>query len=233
VSSRATGDRQEVLIELDGATIAGDLTIPPEAGGLVAFAHGSGSGRHSPRNRLVAEFLNRGGLATLLMDLLTPGEEAVDVHTAALRFDIDLLSRRVVGAIDWLAQDLDTAALQVGLFGASTGAAAALRAAVERPAVRAVVARGGRPDLAGDALARVPSPTLLIVGGRDQKVLELNRTALGRLPAARLAVVPGAGHLFEEVGALDEVSRIARLWFGRYMLGEEEEPAVRLPPPRS
>ena len=231
MSSRATGDRQEVLLELDGATLAGDLTVPPGAGGLVAFAHGSGSSRHSARNRSVACFLNGGGLATLLMDLLTPGEEVVDAHTAGLRFDIDLLSRRVVGAIDWHAQDLDTAALPVGLFGASTGAAAALRAAAERPAVRAVVSRGGRPDLAGDALGHVLAPTLLIVGGRDPQVLDLNRTALARLPAARLAVVPGAGHLFEEAGALDEVSRLARLWFGRYMLSEDEEPIVRLPPP--
>jgi dienelactone hydrolase len=232
VSSRATGDRQEIVLELEEGTIAGDLTVPPDAGGLVAFAHGSGSSRHSPRNRSVAEFLNRAGLATLLLDLLTPGEEAVDARTAALRFDIGLLADRVVRAIDWLAEDLDTAALPVGLFGASTGAAAALQAAAERRSVRAVVCRGGRPDLAGDALERVAAPTLLIVGERDPQVLDLNRQALARLPAARLAIVPGAGHLFEQAGALDEVSRLARLWFGRFMLGEDEEPAVRLPPPR-
>ena len=231
MTSRAAGDRQEVLLELDGATIAGDLTVPPGAGGVVVFAHGSGSSRHSTRNRMVAEFLNRGGLATLLMDLLTPGEEAVDARTAQHRFDIDLLSRRVVGAVDWLGRDLETAALPVGLFGASTGAAAAVRAAAERHATRAIVSRGGRPDLAGDALERTLAPTLLIVGGQDGTVLDLNRDALARLPAARLAIVPGAGPLFEEAGALDEVARLARLWFGRYMLGEDEEPAVRLPPP--
>jgi putative phosphoribosyl transferase len=232
VSSRATGDRQEVLLELAEGTIAGDLTIPPGAGGLVAFAHGSGSGRHSPRNRMVAEFLNRTGLATLLLDLLTPGEEAVDVHTAALRFDIGLLADRVVRAIDWLADDAETAGLPIGLFGASTGAAAALRAAAERPAVAAVVSRGGRADLAGDALGRVSAPTLLIVGGRDPQVLELNRQALARLPNAHLEVVPGAGHLFEEAGTLDEVARLSRLWLGRYLLDETAEPSVRLPPPR-
>jgi len=231
VTSRAAWSRQEVLVELGDAAIAGDLSVPPDAGGVVVFAHGSGSSRHSARNRTVAEFLNRGGLATLLMDLLTPGEEAVDAHTARHRFDIDLLSRRVVGAVDWLGGDLDTAALPVGLFGASTGAAAAVRAAAERPATRAVVSRGGRPDLAGDALERALAPTLLIVGGQDGAVLDLNRQALARLPAARLAIVPGAGHLFAEAGALEEVARLARLWFGRYMLGEDDAPAVRLPPP--
>ncbi len=231
MTSRTTGERQEILVPLDDGTIAGDLTIPPDAGGLIVFAHGSGSSRHSPRNRQVAEQLNQGGLATLLMDLLTPGEEAVDARNATLRFDIALLAERVVRALDWLADDAATAGLPLGLFGASTGAAAALRAAAERPAAAAVVSRGGRPDLAGEALARVSAPTLLIVGGHDQQVLELNRRALARLRSARIEIVEGAGHLFEEAGAMDEVARLARLWFGRYLLGEREEPAVRLPPP--
>jgi putative phosphoribosyl transferase len=231
MTSRATGEPQEILLALDEGTIAGDLQIPPGAGGLIVFAHGSGSGRHSPRNRLVAEHLNRGGLATLLMDLLTPGEEAVDARNATLRFDIGLLAQRVVQTIDWLADDPETARLPLGLFGASTGAGAALRAAAERPAVAAVVSRGGRPDLAGEALARVSAPTLLVVGGHDPQVLELNRRALARLPGARIEVIEGAGHLFEEPGALEEVARLSRLWFGRYLLGETEEPAVRMPPP--
>jgi dienelactone hydrolase len=181
----------------------------------VVFAHGSGSGRFSPRNRAVADVLVRAGLATLLMDLLTAAEEAVDMRTAHLRFDVGLLGDRVVATIDWLAGDEATRDLTVGCFGASTGAAAALIAAASRPErVGAVVSRGGRPDLAGDALRRVTAPTLLIVGGNDPEVLELNRMALAALPGeARLEIVPGATHLFEEPGALERVALLARDWF--------------------
>jgi dienelactone hydrolase len=186
----------------------------------VLFAHGSGSSRHSPRNRYVAGVLRAAGLATLLMDLLTPEEEAEDRHTARLRFDIGLLAERLVGATDWLAQQPQTAGWPVGYFGASTGAGAALVAAAQRPdVVGAVVSRGGRPDLAGGALARVEAPTLLIVGGRDEPVIGLNRQALGRLGAAekKLVIVSGATHLFEEPGALEEVARLASGWFTRHL----------------
>ena len=201
----------DVLVELDGASVGGTMTIPERAYGLVVFAHGSGSSRFSPRNRQVAEALQAGGLGTLLIDLLTEREEAIDVRTAELRFDIPLLARRVTGAVDWAA----ARELPIGLFGASTGAAAALVAAAERPElVEAVVSRGGRPDLAGPALSRVEAPTLLVVGERDSVVLELNRRAAERMRTeTRVAVVPGASHLFEEPGALDEVSRLASDWF--------------------
>jgi len=189
--------------------------------GVVVFAHGSGSGRHSTRNRQVAQALREGGFVTLLADLLTVEEERRDAHTAALRFDIGLLGERVVALVDWTAGEPATAGLPLGLFGASTGAAAALVAASERPAVvRAVVSRGGRPDLAGTALARVRAPTLLVVGGADLPVLELNETAIGMLSAeARIEVVPGATHLFEEPGALEEVARLARAWLARHLAG--------------
>jgi dienelactone hydrolase len=197
-----------------GFVIDADLVAPPAPVGIVAFAHGSGSSRHSRRNRHVAAVLQRGGLATLLLDLLTPEEEAADVRTGEWRFDIPLLGRRTVDAIDWLGAQPALAALPVGLFGASTGAAAALVAAACRPdVVGAVVSRGGRPDLAGPALGRVRAPVLLIVGGRDESVLALNREARRVLgPAARLVVVPGATHLFEEAGALDRVARLACDW---------------------
>jgi putative phosphoribosyl transferase len=197
------------------ATLAGTLAVPAGARGVVVFAHGSGSGRFSPRNRAVAAELQRAGLATLLMDLLTPAEEAEDARTARLRFDVGLLGRRVVAAIDWLAGAPELGQLPVGCFGASTGAAAALIAAAERPErVGAVVSRGGRPDLAGAALSRVTAPTLLIVGGRDTQVIELNRAAQARLAGpSRLEIVPGAGHLFEEPGALARVTELARDWF--------------------
>jgi dienelactone hydrolase len=185
---------------------------------VVLFAHGSGSSRRSPRNRAVARVLRSAGLATLLLDLLTSAEEAEDEFTGRLRFDVGLLARRLVGAVDWLGRTQGTAGLPIGCFGASTGAAAALAAAAERPeAVAAVVSRGGRPDLAGAALARVRAPTLLIVGGADQAVLALNRKALAQLACAekQLIVVPGAGHLFEEPGALEEVARLAADWFSR------------------
>jgi len=185
----------------------------------VLFAHGSGSGRHSPRNRYVAEQLRQAGMATLLMDLLTPAEEMEDQRTRALRFDIGRLAERVVAAVGWLDREPGTRGLPVGLFGASTGAAAALIAAAARPdVVEAVVSRGGRPDLAGDALERVRAPSLFIVGGRDQQVLELNRRAMDRMSApVRLEVVPGAGHLFEEPGALAEVAGLAGDWLAGHL----------------
>jgi len=208
-----------VAVAAGAALVDGTLGLPPEARGVVLFAHGSGSGRHSPRNRHVARVLQEAGLATLLIDLLTPEEEAVDARTRELRFDIGLLADRLTGAIDWLAEQPDTARLRVGLFGASTGAGAALVATVERPeAVGAVVSRGGRPDLAGDALARVGAPTLLIVGGNDVPVIGLNEEALAQLHGAtRLEIVSGATHLFEEPGALDVVAGLARDWFVRYL----------------
>jgi pimeloyl-ACP methyl ester carboxylesterase len=199
--------------------LSGDLGVPPNARGLVTFAHGSGSGRPSTRNRAVAEALQRGGFATLLMDLLTDAEERADIVTAEFRFDIPLLARRVVAAIDWTSAHPVVATLPHGLFGASTGAAAALMGASQRPdAVRAVVSRGGRPDLADDALRRVVPPTLLIVGGRDEVVIELNERALARMQSiTRLEIVPGATHLFEEPGALERVSALALEWFDRWL----------------
>ncbi|MER7482594.1 alpha/beta family hydrolase [Streptomyces sp. NPDC126510] len=203
-----------VTLPADGAGLTGDLIVPPGARGVVLFAHGSGSSRHSPRNREVAAGLRTAGLGTLLIDLLTEEEERRDVVTAELRFDIPLLGRRLVAALDWLARDPDTSGLPVVLFGASTGAGAALVAAARRPeGVRAVVSRGGRPDLADGALDAVRVPVLLIVGGRDTHVLRLNEEAARRLPAPHtLHVVPGATHLFEEPGALDQVTEAARQW---------------------
>jgi putative phosphoribosyl transferase len=212
---------QTVAIPVDTAVLAGDLAVPAGAQGVVLFAHGSGSSRFSPRNRYVAAALQRAGLATLLMDLLTAEEETLDARTAQLRFDIELLARRLVAATDWLRTQSATQGLRLGYFGASTGAAAALMAAAERPAVvDAIVSRGGRPDLAGQALRRVRAPTLLIVGGRDTVVLQLNQAALRELGAAetRLVIVPGAGHLFEEPGALEEVARLATDWFLQYLV---------------
>jgi putative phosphoribosyl transferase len=220
-----------VEIPLEGATLEGVLTLPPAARGVVVFAHGSGSGRFSPRNRAVAQILVDAGLGTLLIDLLTASEEAEDRRTARLRFDIGLLAERVIGAIDWLATSAaqpagapEVAELPVGCFGASTGAAAALVAAAERPArVGAVVSRGGRPDLAADALPRVTAPTLLIVGGRDHEVVGLNRLAQRLLGGeSRLEIVPGATHLFEEPGALERVSELARDWFLGHLGGGAE-----------
>lgn len=204
-----------VRVSLASVVLDGDLVVPSWARGLVLFAHGSGSSRLSPRNRFVAAELNSVGLATLLIDLLTPAEEAVDLQTRRLRFDIALLTERLVGAIDWLAGQDSTRHMVVGLFGASTGAAAALVAAAARPArVRAVVSRGGRPDLAGAALTRVRAPTLLIVGGDDTPVIHLNEVAQSQLTTrAVLEIVPRAGHLFEEPGALEEVARLAKGWF--------------------
>lgn len=219
MSTPHTATARAVTITAEGATLAGDLSIPTDARGIVVFAHGSGSSRHSPRNRFVADTLRAGGLATLLMDLLTEAEEAEDVRTLALRFDIGLLARRLVGATDWLAQQPDTSALPVGYFGASTGAGAALVAAAERPdAVAAIVSRGGRPDLAGPSLASVRAPTLLIVGGSDAPVIEMNRDAMRQMSAlTHLEIVPGATHLFEEPGALEQVATLARAWFAHYL----------------
>ena len=208
-----------VRIDADGDMLNGDLSLPANAAGLIVFAHGSGSSRHSSRNRMVADALQRAPLATLILDLLTENEERVDMITAEFRFDIPLLARRVVAAVDWARAAPPTSALPIGLFGASTGAAAALIAAAERPGdVRAVVSRGGRPDLAEAALDRVLTPTLFIVGGRDEVVVQLNREAYARLRSEKhLDLVPGATHLFDEPGALDEVSRVAREWFVRYL----------------
>jgi putative phosphoribosyl transferase len=207
----------ETLVQVPAgdATLEGELVVPEQATGVVLFAHGSGSSRHSSRNRFVAGELQAATLATLLIDLLTPEEEAVDQHTAHLRFDIPLLADRLVAATRWLGKEPSTRALRLGYFGASTGAGAALVAAAAEPErVGAVVSRGGRPDLAGNALPLVRAPTLLIVGGRDLQVLELNRAAMARMQAeTRLEVVPGASHLFEEPGTLEVVARLARDWF--------------------
>lgn len=218
----------EVRISLPDADLVGDLTVPERALGNVLFAHGSGSSRYSPRNRYVAEVLQQAGLATLLMDLLTGEEDAIDRQTRQFRFDIDLLAARLTGAVDWLGQQSRTPGLPVGLFGASTGAAAALRAAANRPEmVHAVVSRGGRPDLAGAALGRVKAPTLLIVGAGDTPVIPLNLRALDQIRGLReLALVQGASHLFEEPGTLAEASGLARDWFLRYLAPEPVSAAL-------
>jgi putative phosphoribosyl transferase len=200
-----------VQIPAAGVILDGDLITPADAAGVVVFAHGSGSSRHSPRNRMVAARMQEAGYATLLMDLLTAGEDEIDSRTRQFRFDIPRLASRLTGAIRWLSDRPDTAEMPVALFGASTGAAAALIAAAEVPDhVQLVISRGGRPDLAGDALPRVQAPTLLIVGGRDLEVLDLNKAAAVQLRAPiEIAVVPGATHLFEERGALDRVVELA------------------------
>lgn len=205
---------QEVRLPVDGVTLVGDLARPAAARGTVLFAHGSGSSRHSPRNRAVARVLRSSGLATLLIDLLTRKEEAEDAATGHLRFDIALLARRLVAVTGWLHEEPATGRLPVGYFGASTGGGAALVAAAQRPEVFAVVSRGGRPDLAGPALPRVSVPTLLIVGGDDVPVIAMNRAAAARMSAeVRLEIVPGASHLFEEPGALERVAALAARWF--------------------
>lgn len=209
-----------VRIALAGGCLHGDLTVPRGAAGLVIFAHGSGSSRHSPRNRLVAARINASGLATLLMDLLTAEEEHDDEATGRWRFDIPLLADRVAAVTRWCSRQPGLCGLDAGIFGSSTGAAAALMAAAGLPAgaVKTVVSRGGRPDLAGEALPRVACPTLLIVGGRDHAVIGLNEDARGKMAChVELAVVPGATHLFEEPGALEQVADLAAAWFGRYL----------------
>jgi dienelactone hydrolase len=213
------GSLRAVRIPDGNIQLDADLRLPEAPSGLVVFAHGSGSSRHSVRNREVAEALGASGLATLLLDLLTPQEESIDQFTREFRFDIGRLGRRVVAAIDWVSTEDELTRLNVGCFGASTGAAAALIAAAERQdRVAAVVSRGGRPDLAGDALPRVLAPTLLIVGGADEAVIELNEQAMRRMSAkSSLAIVPGATHLFEEPGAMDQVSALAREWFAEHL----------------
>ena len=210
---------REVTVQADCVSLEGDLAMPKDARAIVLFAHGSGSSRHSPRNRFVAEVLHEARLATLLFDLLTAEEETIDVRTRELRFDIGLLADRLTGAVDGLGGQKDMRDLRVGLFGASTGAAAALRAAARRSGVvGAVVSRGGRPDLADEALPAVKAPTLLIVGGDDAMVIKLNRQASARMLAEHhLAVVPGASHLFEEPGKLEAVAELARDWFLRHL----------------
>jgi dienelactone hydrolase len=210
---------QTVHVQAGGVQLEGNLSIPDATRGLVVFAHGSGSSRHSRRNRAVARALQNNHLGTLLIDLLTLEEEAVDQYTRHLRFDIPMLAQRLVHAITWLKREPQSASLPVGLFGASTGAGAALIAAAQKPdTVGAVVSRGGRPDLAGEALPRVTAPTLLIVGGRDQPVIELNEQAFQQLRARKeLVIVPGATHLFEEPGTLEEVARLASDWFTQHL----------------
>lgn len=220
-----------VRIPAGDVTLAGDLSIPGNSVGLVMFAHGSGSSRHSPRNQYVAGYLREAGLATLLFDLLTAREEAEDNITAALRFDIDFLARRLIAAIDWLKRDAHAGRFNTGLFGASTGAAAALIAAAERPAVvGAVVSRGGRPDLADKSLPRVKAPTLLIVGGLDFGVIELNQAAYARLESEKkLEIVPGATHLFEEPGTLTQVAGLAAVWFVKHLSAGIKSAVVKEP----
>ena len=215
-----------VRVPVGHADLAGDLTVPERVRGVVVFAHGSGSSRHSPRNQQVAAALQRAGYATLLMDLLTAEEEELDQRTRELRFDIALLAGRVVAAVDWLGDRDDLRSLPVALFGASTGAAAALRAADERAdRVRLVISRGGRPDLAGDALPRVSAPTLMIVGGADVEVLQLNREAAARMTAdVDLQVVPDATHLFVEPGALEDVIDLAVAALDRHLPSNPSEP---------
>ena len=207
-----------VTIKTLSANLEGSLSVPKAAQGVVLFAHGSGSSRFSPRNRYVAQVLQHAGIGTLLFDLLTKQEEAIDERTGQLRFDIAFLSRRLVEVTDWLAKDLHGKDLKLGYFGASTGAGAALVAAAERPdIIQALVSRGGRPDLAGEALPGVKAPTLLIVGGEDQVVIDMNREALAKLRGEKsLVIVPGATHLFEEPGTLEEVARLAADWFSRH-----------------
>lgn len=211
--------RSEVPVPAGDVQLTADLRVPSEPAGVVLFAHGSGSSRRSPRNVEVAQVLNRNALGTVLVDLLTPDEEVADARTAQLRFDIGRLAGRLSEIVDWLAAGELVGAVPIGLFGASTGAAAALVAAAERPdAVGAVVSRGGRPDLAGPALGRVRAPTLLLVGGLDDQVLTLNEQARAALPErVELTVVPGAGHLFEEPGALEQVAHAAASWFTEHL----------------
>jgi putative phosphoribosyl transferase len=219
--NRTFTENRYVQILSTGVRLEGIVSIPEEARGFVVFVHGSGSSRHSPRNQYVAQTLQEGGLATLLFDLLTAYEEESDLQTRYLRYDINLLARRTAGVLEWLDLQPFAYSLKKGLFGSSTGAAAALMAAAELPdQVSAVVSRGGRPDLAGNALPNVQAPTLLIVGGNDEVVIDLNEQALSNLsPDAprKLVVVPGASHLFEESGALEEAARLARDWFQTHL----------------
>ncbi len=220
--SRWKDDEGLVMVEVGSAGLEAELEAPYGATGLVLFAHGSGSGRTSARNQQVARELRAGGLATLLLGLLTRSEQAEDARTGRLRFDIALLAERLQGATEWVATQPETAHLPIGYFGASTGAAAALSAAARLPEqVRAVVSRGGRPDLAKEHLAAVKAPTQFIVGGEDFLVINFNQAARSRMAAeSRLEIIPGAGHLFEEPGAMQEVARLAREWFLRHLSGK-------------
>jgi putative phosphoribosyl transferase len=208
-----------VQVTVGKIILDGSLCIPEQARGVVLFAHGSGSSRHSPRNQYVARELRKAGLASLLFDLLTGEEDEIDARSGELRFNIGLLARRLIGATDWIAESSAARKLKIGYFGASTGAAAALVAASARPElIKAVVSRGGRPDLAGEALTKVKAPTLLIVGGRDEVVIDLNREALSQLNTEKqLVTVAGATHLFEEPGTLEEVARVAAEWFNEHL----------------
>jgi putative phosphoribosyl transferase len=216
-----------IHIPADNSKIQGDLSIPENSTAIVAFAHGSGSSRHSPRNKYVAGVLNEGGMATLLIDLLTADEEVLDVQTAHLRFNIDLLAERLSAVTKWLQRQPETEKLHIGYFGASTGAAAALVAAAKHPeAVKAVVSRGGRPDLAGPWLLGVRAPTLLILGGDDHAVIKLNREAASELRGEHhIEIIPRAGHLFEEPGALERVAKLARNWFEDYLVRANQHAA--------
>jgi dienelactone hydrolase len=217
--AQASAPETAVRLSSDGVELEGDVAVPAGAEGLVLFAHGSGSSRHSPRNQFVARMLREAGLGTLLFDLLTADEEEVDVRTAHLRFDIGLLARRLIGATRWVECQDEISHLRVGYFGSSTGGAAALVAAAERgDAIGAVVSRGGRPDLAANALARVVSPTLLIVGGEDDVVIELNEQAFSQIHCEKaMRIIPGATHLFSEPGALEQVADLAAEWFRAYL----------------
>ena len=208
-----------VQLTVDSVTLEGNLGVPPQAEGIVLFAHGSGSSRHSPRNQFVARFLQEQGLATLLLDLLTADEELIDWQTRELRFDIELLAERLGGATNWVLKQPETKNLKIGYFGASTGAAAALIAAANRPkVVRAVVSRGGRPDLAKEVLPQVKASTLFIVGGDDRQVMRLNVKAASKLDSEKkVEVFAGAGHLFEETGALEKVAQLAGDWFQKHL----------------
>jgi len=219
--NRTNTENRYVQILSTGVRLEGILSIPEEANGLVVFVHGSGSSRHSPRNQYVAQTLQDGGLSTLLFDLLTASEEEIDARTRHLRFDIDMLARRTAGVLEWLDLQPYAYGLKRGLFGSSTGAAAALIAAAELPEkVDAVVSRGGRPDLAGPALPNVQAPTLLIVGGNDEVVIDLNEQALAQMQEGaekKLTIVPGASHLFEEPGTLEYAARLATEWFQTHL----------------
>lgn len=223
---RATvGQGRSMWILVGRVALEGDLTIPVDARGIVLFAHGSGSSRFSPRNQHVASVLQKAGLGTFLIDLLTEREESADIQGARYRFNIGMLAERLIGTTDWLTNNTETRKLSIGFFGASTGAAAALVAAAARPeAVHAIVSRGGRPDLAGPVLGAIKAPTLLIVGGNDPDVEALNREALEKLQVEKeMVIIPGATHLFEEPGALEAVAKLAANWFGRYLGNQATE----------
>lgn len=228
-SDRRVSERS-VRVPYDGVGLEADLAVPSSPQGLVLFAHGSGSSRHSPRNKAVASDLQQAGFATLLLDLLTVEEERAEARTGHFRFDIEMLSRRLAAATDWALMQPELRGLPVGYFGASTGAAAALVAAAALPdLISGIVSRGGRPDLAGSALPAVHAPTLLIVGGADGVVIDLNRQAAARMRAvARLEIIPMAGHLFEEPGALERVSELARAWFEEHLVARHIETASYL-----